>query len=71
VLLLSALQDRVVRADAHRLVAARLANATRIDYSDAKHELLMERDAIRDRVWADIDAFLDKTLASAVAPVVR
>ncbi len=71
VLLLSALQDRVVRADAHRLVAARLANATRIDYPDAKHELLMERDAIRDRVWADIDAFLDKTLASAAAPVVR
>lgn len=58
VLLLSAPKDAIVRSDSHRLVAARLPNATLKDYPDAKHELLMERDAIRDRVWADIDAFL-------------
>lgn len=58
VLLLSAPRDAIVRSDAHRLVAARLPSATLKEYPEAKHELLMECDAIRDRVWADIDAFL-------------
>lgn len=60
VLLLSAPRDAVVRAEAHRAVAARLPNAVLKEYPDAKHEVLMERDDIRDRVWADIDAFLDR-----------
>jgi lysophospholipase len=62
VLLLSAPDDRVVRAELHREVAARLNNAHLVEYPGAKHELLMECDAIRDRVWADIDDFLDRTL---------
>ncbi|HYF90149.1 alpha/beta hydrolase [Azospirillum sp.] len=62
VLLLSAPDDRVVRAELHREVAARLGNAHLVEYPGAKHELLMECDAIRDRVWADIDDFLDRTL---------
>ncbi len=65
VLLLSAPGDRLVRADAQRRVAARLGHATLVEHPEAKHELLMERDAIRDRVWADIDAFLDRTLPPA------
>lgn len=70
VLLLSAPEDRVVRADAYRTMANRLGKAQVVDYPGAKHELLMECDAIRDRVWADIDAFLDKTLAPACGSVV-
>ncbi|WP_247873340.1 alpha/beta hydrolase [Azospirillum sp. TSH64] len=62
VLLLSAPEDRVVRAEAHSMVAARLGNAHLVGYPGARHEVLMECDAIRDRVWADIDAFLDRTL---------
>jgi len=58
VLLLSAPADRIVRADAQRAIARRLGNATLAEHPDAKHEVLMERDAIRDRVWDDIDAFL-------------
>ncbi|KAA0577358.1 alpha/beta hydrolase [Azospirillum sp. B21] len=65
VLLLSAPDDRVVRAELHREVAARLGNAHLVEYPGAKHELLMECDAIRDRVWADIDDFLDRTLDDA------
>lgn len=65
VLLLSAPDDRVVRAELHREVAARLGNAHVVEYPGAKHELLMECDAIRDRVWADIDDFLDRTLDPA------
>lgn len=70
VLLLSAPEDRVVRAEAHRAVAARLGNVQLAAYPGARHELLMECDAIRDRVWSDIDAFLDKTLAPAGGSVV-
>ena len=58
VLILSAPKDTIVRSAAQQVVARRLGNATLKSYPGAKHELLMERDAIRDRVWADIDAFL-------------
>lgn len=58
ILLLSAPADAVVRAESHRLAAARLGNAVLKEHADAKHELLMERDDIRDRVWADVDEFL-------------
>ncbi|WP_395458497.1 alpha/beta hydrolase [Azospirillum melinis] len=67
VLLLSAPEDRVVRAEAHQMVAARLGNAHVVGYPDARHELLMEGDAIRDRVWADIDTFLDRTLGTGAS----
>lgn len=70
VLLLIAPDDRVVRAEAHRSVAARLGNAQLVEYPGARHEVLMECDAIRDRVWADIDAFLAKTLAPAGGSIV-
>ncbi|MBP2228117.1 lysophospholipase [Azospirillum agricola] len=69
VLLLCAPGDRIVRADAQREVANRLGNATLVEHPEARHELLMERDAIRDRVWADIDGFLDRVLAKEAAPV--
>ena len=58
ILLLSTPVDAIVRSESHRLAAARLGSAVLKEYPEAKHELLMERDAIRDRVWADIDAFL-------------
>lgn len=58
VLLLSAPGDRVVDSRAQRAVARRWPTCTLIEYPQARHEVLMERDAIRDRVWADIDAFL-------------
>jgi lysophospholipase len=57
-LLLSAPGDLVVDSCAQEAVARRLPNGTLVGYADAKHEVLMERDEIRDRVWADIDAFL-------------
>ncbi|AWK86446.1 alpha/beta hydrolase [Azospirillum thermophilum] len=71
VLLLSAPGDRVVKAAAHWAVARRMPAMTVLDYPDAKHELLMERDAIRDRVWADIDAFLARTVPAPVPAAAR
>ena len=64
VLLLSAPDDRIVDASVHPLVAQRFGRCTLATYPAARHELLMERDAIRDRVWADIDAFLAPVLAA-------
>lgn len=60
VLLLNAPEDAVVSPAAIRTVARRFADATLAEFPGAKHELLMERDEIRDRVWADIDRFLDR-----------
>ncbi|WP_029009839.1 alpha/beta fold hydrolase [Azospirillum halopraeferens] len=64
VLLLSAPDDRIVDATVHPLVAQRFGCCTLVTYPDARHEVLMERDPIRDRVWADIDAFLAPILAA-------
>lgn len=58
VLLMSALADRIVRPDRHRLAAPRLPHCTFKTYPGARHELLMEADVIRDPVLADIDSFL-------------
>lgn len=58
VLLLSAPGDQVVNAAAHEVVIRRFPNGTIRRYPDSRHEPLMERDEIRDAVWADIDAFL-------------
>ncbi|HYG88649.1 MAG TPA: alpha/beta hydrolase [Azospirillum sp.] len=58
VLVLSAPADLVVDSRVAAAVARRLPDCTLASYPDAKHEILMECDEIRDRVWADIDAFL-------------
>lgn len=67
VLILSAPDDRIVDARAHEVVRWRLPDCALRSYPGSKHEPLMERDAIRDAVWADIDAFL----ALAVPPLER
>lgn len=58
VLVLCAPADKVVDPGAQEAVARRFPHGTLVRYPDARHEVLMERDEIRDRVWADIDAFL-------------
>lgn len=60
VLLLSGVNDRIVRLDRHVAAARRLPRCTHRRYAGARHELLMETDAIRDQVLADIMDFLDR-----------
>ena len=60
VLFLNAPGDRVVMGPAVEAVARRFPHATVRRYPDARHEMLMETDAIRARVWTDIGAFLDQ-----------
>ncbi|WP_132910132.1 alpha/beta hydrolase [Sphingomonas sp. BK235] len=64
VLLLVADHDRLVDARAAHRVAARLPRATLVRFGEeAAHELLRERDAVRDRALAAIDSFLAEQAA--------
>jgi lysophospholipase len=64
VLLLAAAHDRLVSVPAIRRAAARLPNRELVVFGpNARHELLRERDPVRDQALAAIDGFLDKVLA--------
>lgn len=59
-LFLAAEQDKLVSYRAIRRAFARLPNAELVSFGhEARHELLRECDAVRDRVLAAIDAFLE------------
>jgi lysophospholipase len=58
VLIGSAGVDHFVLRDAHHRAAAALSHCRHAVFPDAKHELFMEADAIRDRWFAEIDRFL-------------
>lgn len=58
VLMLSAQVDRIVAIEATRRFAQGLDNAQQVEFSDAGHELLRERDALRQLLWQRIDDFL-------------
>ncbi|MFW5678777.1 MAG: alpha/beta fold hydrolase [Pseudomonadota bacterium] len=58
VLILKAGEERIVSPTAADRVAARLPDPTVVDFPGAEHDLLWERDAIRDRVLDAIDRFL-------------
>lgn len=57
-LILEAGNERVVEPAAIRRAAARLPDARVLRLDGAEHEILMERDPIRDRALIAIDAFL-------------
>lgn len=59
VLIVAAEHDRLVRVDAIREAARRLPDSRLLIHGEAAHELLRERDDIRDGVMAEIAAFLD------------
>jgi len=52
-------RDRIVLVEAVRQFAARLPHARYIEIEDAEHEILMERDSIRQRFWQAFDAFVE------------
>jgi lysophospholipase len=57
-LLVAAGSDTVVVPAAIRRLAASMPHATLLDIPEARHEVLKERDEIRARFWAELDAFL-------------
>jgi lysophospholipase len=56
-LLLTAGQDLLIDGASHEAVRQRLANCQHLVYADARHEIMMEIDAIRARFFADSDTF--------------
>lgn len=61
VLLLCADHDRLVSAKAIRAAAQFLVRGQLVRYgAEARHEVLREADAVRDKVLATIDDFLDR-----------
>lgn len=60
VLVASAAQEALVDNRSHAEIAALLPDCTHITIAGAKHELLMETDAIRAQFWAAFDALLER-----------
>jgi lysophospholipase len=52
--------DRVVSLAAQRSACRRLPNCRLLVLAGARHEILMETDAIRSRFWEAFDAFIAK-----------
>lgn len=65
VLILSARADRIVRASSHDLAAKRLPDCTLVAFPTGEHELLIETDAVRDKVLAAIDMFMAQKIGLA------
>lgn len=54
--------DRVVKTEATRDYVKRLPNARYVEIENAEHEILMEKDSIRERFWAEFDSFINERL---------
>jgi len=52
--------DEIVDGYSQYLLAGRFARGRIVDFSDARHDLLHERDDVRDRVWDEMDKFILK-----------
>lgn len=57
-LMIVAGRDRVVSPDAIEIEAAQLKAGSHITITQARHEILQERDELRDQFWAAFDAFV-------------
>lgn len=57
ILLVSASVDKVVDPAAHPVAVSRMPRAELVVVENAKHEILMETDARRDRFWTAFDRF--------------
>jgi lysophospholipase len=58
VLIIAAGNDTVVSTHATESLAIRIKNCKHIVISGARHEILQERDALRDQFWAAFDAYV-------------
>lgn len=65
VLMVAAGADRVVSAAAQRSACRRLPNGRLVIIADARHEILMETDAVRSRFWEAFDAFITNQTAQS------
>ena len=57
-LIIAAGRERVTVTEACRDFARRISNVSCIVISEAQHEILMEKDAVRAQFWAAFEAFV-------------
>jgi lysophospholipase len=57
-LMLAAGDDHIVSSKAIEALAMRLKAGSQLVLRGSRHEILQERDAIRDQFWAAFDAFV-------------
>lgn len=60
VLIATAGEEALVDNDSHHRISRHLANVERIYLENARHEILMETDDIRDQFWAAFKRLLDR-----------
>ena len=60
--------DRVTDCGAAERFAARLISGRIIVIDGAEHEIMLERDALRDQFWAAFDAFVPGSGMRAAQP---
>ncbi|MBI4724823.1 MAG: alpha/beta hydrolase, partial [Rhodomicrobium sp.] len=65
ILIVAAGNDQIVSTPAIERFASRIKNCTRIVVAGAKHEILQERDQLREQCWAAFDAYVP---GSAIVP---
>jgi lysophospholipase len=71
VLMLAAGDDRIVSSKAIEDFANRLKVGTRLVLRGSRHEILQERDLIREQFWAAFDVFVPSAVTSKLdEPVV-
>ena len=66
-LVLVPMLDHLVPSESQEALGDRYARCRVSRFPDSRHEILMEREDIRGRAWAEIDAFLDEVLAERPA----
>jgi len=62
VLIVAAGEDEVVSTEACRQYGARMPGVAVVAIERSKHEILMERDVIREQFWAAFDSFMGEEL---------
>ena len=65
ILIVSAEKDHFVRSGDHRWIAARSPLIENAVVQDALHEILMERDQLRNRFWDLFDAFVGPRIGAS------
>jgi lysophospholipase len=68
VLMVAAGDDRIVSSKAIEALSFRLRVGSQILLRGARHEILQERDAIREQFWAAFDAFVPGSVADSDVP---
>lgn len=61
-LIISAESDHFVRTSDHKWIASQSELITGVTVKGALHEILMERDELRNQFWSDFDAFVEPRL---------